>query len=164
MPTTSVECAPHQSRKAAESVRRITHSITVSASLTTACDTTVGASEDAPPLPKSRTRKATEGPKGTRSAWSRASERYRSSRTRPQRGQPRRVRRRCPARRPRHCDCRQVSNRHPRQERRRWPARRPRPNHWSSRSRRCHIVESDRRDSPANTPATSESARDRDQA
>jgi len=164
MPTTSVECAPHQSRKAAESVRRITNSITVSASLTTACDTTVGASEDAPPLPKSRTRKATEGTKGTRSASSPTSERYWSSRTRPQRGQPRRVRRRCPARRPRHCHCRQFSNRPPRQERHRWPACRPRPHHWSSRSRRCHIVDNDRRDGPANTPATKESARDRDRA
>ena len=51
MPTTSAECAPHQPRKAAERVRRIIISITVSASHTNACDTTVGASEDAPPLP-----------------------------------------------------------------------------------------------------------------
>jgi len=70
MPTTSAKCAKHQPRKAAECVRRLRISIKVSPSLTTACGMTVGASEDAPPLPRSRRRKATEGMKGTRSGSS----------------------------------------------------------------------------------------------
>jgi len=127
MPATSSECAPHQSRKAAECVRRMTVPITVSASFTTACDTTVDASEDGPPLPNTGRCTATRGSKGTRSSLSPASERKKSPRTRPEQCQPRRVRRRCLARRPRHRNYRQYPNRPPRQERHRWPARRPLP-------------------------------------
>jgi len=43
MPATLAECAPHQSRKGAECVRRLHISIKVSSSLTTACDMTVDA-------------------------------------------------------------------------------------------------------------------------
>jgi len=47
-------------------VRRLNISIKIRSSLTTACDVTVDVSEDAPPLLKSRRRKATDGMKGTR--------------------------------------------------------------------------------------------------